>query len=277
MTCCSNTNAIIVVKGDDTDFNDQKFLTIRLTSEIWDLSELSASFTICGITKKYQDISSGIIEVVYSAAETAKIPCGKQRGILKVYKNGKQATVDNLIPFEFISLVHGNAIATEPFNYTINVEQGGENVLNIDVSAGVVYHNSLLGRDEDDCHPISAITGLQEALDNAGKVKDVEVDGQSVVNQDGVAQIDLSGKQDVIQDLDEIRAGAEAGATALQKSDITTGSENGTISVDGDDVSVYGLGSAAYTDTDDYATAAQGALADTAVQNALVIVDYTGD
>lgn len=266
MTCCSNTNAIIVVKGDDTDFNDQKFLTIRLTSEIWDLSELSATFTLCGITKTYQDISSGIIEVVYSAAETSKIPYGKQRGILKVYKNGKQATVDNLIPFEFISLVHGNAIATEPFNYTINVEQGGENVLNIDVSAGVVYHNFLLGRGEDDCHPISAITGLQEALDNAGQVKDVEVDGQSVVNEDGVAQIDLSGKQDVIQDLDEIRAGAEAGATALQKSDITTGSENGTISVDGDDIAVSGLGSAAYTDTDDYATAEQGALADTAVQ-----------
>lgn len=47
---------------------------------------------------------------------------------------------------------------------------------------------------------------------------------------------------------------------------ITTGSTNGTIAVDGTDVSVYGLGSAAYTASTAYATAAQGALADTALQ-----------
>lgn len=71
---------------------------------------------------------------------------------------------------------------------------------------------------------------------------------------------------------------------------VTTGSTNGTISVDGTDVAVYGLGSAAYTAStaydvsgaastaetnaknyadglaSNYATAAQGALADTALQ-----------
>lgn len=136
MTCCNNDGSIIVVKGDDTDFNGQKFLTLRLRTDVWDLSELSATFTICGITKTYSDLSSGSIDIVYSAAETARIPYGKQRGIFKVFKNGKQATIDNLIPFEFVSLVHGNAIATKPFEYTINVEQGGENVLNIDVQVG---------------------------------------------------------------------------------------------------------------------------------------------
>lgn len=137
MTCCNNDDSIIVVKGDDTDFNDQKFLTLNFRTDVWDLSELSASFTICGITKTYQDLSGGSIEIVYSAAETSRIPYGKQRGILKVFKNGKQVTLDNLIPFEFISLVHGNSIATKPFEYTIVVEQGGETVLNIDVEAGV--------------------------------------------------------------------------------------------------------------------------------------------
>lgn len=48
---------------------------------------------------------------------------------------------------------------------------------------------------------------------------------------------------------------------------IATGSANGTISVDGTDIAVKGLGSAAYTDADAYATAAQGALADSAVQS----------
>ena len=51
---------------------------------------------------------------------------------------------------------------------------------------------------------------------------------------------------------------------------VTTGATNGTIAVDGTDVAVFGLGSAAYTNSDTYATAAQGALAATAVQPAAI-------
>ena len=60
-------------------------------------------------------------------------------------------------------------------------------------------------------------------------VKDVAVNGNSVVDAQGVANIDLSGyatdaeltqglstKQDTISDLDTIRSGAQAGATAVQ-------------------------------------------------------------
>ena len=53
---------------------------------------------------------------------------------------------------------------------------------------------------------------------------------------------------------------------ALVQTDIATGSANGNISVKGTDVAVKGLGSAAFTASTAYATAAQGALADTAVQ-----------
>ena len=49
---------------------------------------------------------------------------------------------------------------------------------------------------------------------------------------------------------------------------IAEGSENGTISVNNANVKVHGLGSAAYTESSAYATAAQGALADTALQPA---------
>lgn len=50
--------------------------------------------------------------------------------------------------------------------------------------------------------------------------------------------------------------------------EITEGTTNGTIAVGDEDVPVHGLGSAAYTDSGAYATAAQGALADTALQKA---------
>ena len=50
--------------------------------------------------------------------------------------------------------------------------------------------------------------------------------------------------------------------------EITEGSTDGTIAVGDEDVPVHGLGSAAFTESTDYATAAQGALADTALQKA---------
>ena len=50
--------------------------------------------------------------------------------------------------------------------------------------------------------------------------------------------------------------------------EITEGSTNGTIAVGDEDVPVHGLGSAAYTESSAYATAAQGALANTALQKA---------
>lgn len=52
---------------------------------------------------------------------------------------------------------------------------------------------------------------------------------------------------------------------------IAEGATNGTISVDSVDVAVHGLKSAAYTEASDYATAAQGALADSALQKADIV------
>lgn len=64
---------------------------------------------------------------------------------------------------------------------------------------------------------------------------------------------------------------------ALVQADIATGSANGNISVKGTDVAVKGLGSAAFTASTAYATAAQGALADTAVQpSQLAAIAKTG-
>ena len=58
------------------------------------------------------------------------------------------------------------------------------------------------------------------------------------------------------------RAQLPAAATLVE------GTANGTVKFNGTDVPVHGLGSAAFTESGDYATAAQGALADTALQKA---------
>ncbi|MBQ0113364.1 MAG: hypothetical protein KBT03_09565 [Bacteroidales bacterium] len=71
-------------------------------------------------------------------------------------------------------------------------EVGG--IIKINSTAeGVTVHNQLTGRDAENTHPMSSITGLNTAL---------------------------SGKQPTISDLDTIRAGADLGGTSLQPEDI---------------------------------------------------------
>ena len=89
--------------------------------------------------------------------------------------------------------------------------------------------------------------GLIAGLD----VEDTAVGGQYV---SAVAEVD--GKIKVT------RAALPAAATLVE------GTTNGTVKFNGTDVPVHGLKSAAYTDAADYATAAQGALADSALQKA---------
>lgn len=66
---------------------------------------------------------------------------------------------------------------------------------------------------------------------------------------------------------------AVAGTANSAVQEIETGTTNGTISVDGTEVSVAGLGTAAFTNSTAYATAAQGALAESALQ-AADLADY---
>lgn len=66
-----------------------------------------------------------------------------------------------------------------------------------------------------------------------------------------------------------VNASLDLADSAVQS--VTTGTANGTIKVDGTNVSVHGLKSAAYTESSAYATAAQGTLADSALQKADIV------
>ena len=138
MVNCAQQNAITLVRGNDTDFNGQHLLTIYINSNVLDLTDLSATFSLVDTVRKFDDLSSGQIIIDYSASETAEFPVGVIYGDLEVKsKSGKISTIENRIPFNVISVVHGNAIAVKPYEYTFNVEQGGETILNVSVEAGV--------------------------------------------------------------------------------------------------------------------------------------------
>ena len=138
MSCgCGDTNRITIVRGNDTNFNGQNFVHLNITSEVWNLSTMKATIALGGITKTFEDLSNGI-DLSYTAAETSRMPFGDIDGVLKVYNQQEQvATIESLLPFRVISIVHGNAIAVNPAEFNIEVKQGGETVLNIDVEAGV--------------------------------------------------------------------------------------------------------------------------------------------
>lgn len=138
MDYCASTDRIVIIKGDDTNFNGQVFLKFLLNTQVLDLSTFKATFLLGGVLKTFNDISSGEIDVNYTAKETESMPSGKQDGVLRLVDgSGRAATIESLIPFDIQWLVHGDAIATKPSEITINVEQGGQNILDITVEAGV--------------------------------------------------------------------------------------------------------------------------------------------
>ena len=159
-------------------------------------------------------------------------------------------------------------------------------------SGAIPEHNETLYRDAANAHPISSITGLTSALDAKANIADLAViatsgDYNDLINKPSIptktsdlnndsgfitkdvnnltnytTTTDLSSllanKQDTISDLNTIRSNAGAGKNASD-----------TISTYGDVVTY---------NASDFATAAQGSLADTAVQPGdLATVATSGD
>lgn len=137
MNCNCNDKAIIIVRGNDTNFNDGNFLTINLYTTILDLSTFKATFKLGSIFRQIDDISSGIISLDFTAAETSKLPQFCYGTLKLIDASNRVATIESLIPFQVISVVNGNAIATEPYTLNFDVKQQGETILNVSVESAV--------------------------------------------------------------------------------------------------------------------------------------------
>ena len=80
---------------------------------------------------------------------------------------------------------------------------------------GTSDHSQLTNRDAANQHPITAITGLQTALDGKADVADIpSLEGYAT--EAYVQNYHDNTKQDIINDLVTIRSGASKGATAVQ-------------------------------------------------------------
>ena len=197
---CSSKNVIKLVRGNDTNFNDVNFLTINFVSSELDLSRFKAIFKLCNITREFADITEGII-INFSAQETKLLPqfCN---GVLQLvdYEN-RIATIESLIPFEVVSVVHGDAIVTEPYELTFDVTQEGQTILNFEVkvAGGGSGVNQIYMGDTEPTDPNILVwidTYVPPAPDNAL----VTADNKYFITADGKYFVVATPKQFVTAD-----------------------------------------------------------------------------
>lgn len=156
---------IYIHKGDDTDFNDNSFLTFNIITEK-DLTNWQAKFILNGLEKTFEDITSKSFELHFSDEETSQFKLGKTTNELKLIdEEGKIKTVAKNIEINITNEIIENE--SQIINLPILKDEGID--INISLAggggSGTVNHYELLYRDLADQHPISAITNLQETLD----------------------------------------------------------------------------------------------------------------
>lgn len=193
---------IYIFKGDDTNWNNEQFVTVNVTSQTGvDLSEMTAKFKLGSYTSEYP-LTTGSFTIDLSAAITGQYAFGPICGTIQIL-DGQQRikTACNTIPFYITDKV----ITEQHQTLDIDLPQGSPVSINLSVG-GTVSYNDLTDKPSLNGVTIegaktSADYGLQPAGDYATQTQLEE---------------GLATKQDVISDLAQIRSNAELGASAVQ-------------------------------------------------------------
>jgi len=148
-------SSIYIYKGDDTDFADERTITIDLTGSSFDFTGYSAEFELRGVRKQFSDISSGTVSIVLSAADTRHLSLGKQYASLKLFDaDGRVRTVANRIPFDVVSYTD----FSEEGEYAISVTLDASDVT-------ITFTSSLIGGGEYVSNKVTTIRADGVATD----------------------------------------------------------------------------------------------------------------
>lgn len=134
----ADTNPIKIFKGDDTDFNGGKWLTINLTTDL-DLTGFIGVFTLDKF-KVTKSAASKSIDLVIPRSFTSKMAVGEYAGVFQLIDtNGRYLTVTNTIPFQVTQEVftsQGDEINLQvPENYPVEIS--------LSISGGAVDYDKL--------------------------------------------------------------------------------------------------------------------------------------
>lgn len=124
MNTMADTNPIKIFKGDDTDFNGGKWLTINLTTDL-DLTGFIGVFTLDKF-KVTKSAASKSIDLVIPRSFTSKMAVGEYAGVFQLIDtNGRYLTVTNTLPFQVTQEVftpQGDEINLQvPENYPVEI------------------------------------------------------------------------------------------------------------------------------------------------------------
>lgn len=131
---------IYIYKGDDTNWNNEQFVTINVTpaegSEI-DLTDMKAKFILGSYSQEY-NLTTGSFTVDLSAAVTDVYAFGPINGIVRVYDTQNRVkTITNTIPFYITDQV----ISEQHQSIDLEVPEGSTVDINVTVGGQVSYND----------------------------------------------------------------------------------------------------------------------------------------
>lgn len=237
-----------------------------------------------GLDKTIEDLGKELgeeIEAVAAAAKSYSIAAVTGDELAGLGANVKEAyklvDEDSAKAGEYIKIYKDSALQSVVLNenqelvFTYLLADGSESVVPVSVASFLAeseFGNGLSVNSETGVVSVK-VDAASESFLTVG-AEGIKLDGvQDAIDTavDTAVEAITEVTDGIDERVKELEATKETVASALQADDIKTGGANGTIAVKGADVAVKGLGSAAYTEASAYATAAQGALADSAVQS----------
>lgn len=173
--------AISIIKGDDTNWNDQQTFVINIKTSL-DLSEgFSAEFTLGDIVKEFDTIVDNKIYPILSNKETSTLPLGYLNGVLKIFDSQKRIrTVKSNIPF----VVRGGVYTS---NNNINADGQTIPTEQVDVTIGtldLVDYNSVVNKPTLNGYEIKGEVTLADiGLGNVNNTSDLNKPISNAVEQ----------------------------------------------------------------------------------------------
>lgn len=148
--------SIKLYKGDSSDFSDQRQITVSFITP-FPLEGCSAVFSLQGVDKTFDDVSGGVIQLVYSATDTALMTVGECFGTLRIFDpSGRVKTVTNQIPFEITQDVIADE--TDTVNITV-IDATGDTTIEVVSTLGYIGEapadGALYGRKDGAWTPVS--------------------------------------------------------------------------------------------------------------------------
>lgn len=206
-----DTNPIKIFKGDDTDFNNSKFLTIQVKTEI-DLTGFKGIFKL-GEFKTEQDMQSKVMEIEIPSDVTSKMLYGTHNGIFTLLDTKNRVkTISNTIPF----LVTSEVFTQEEDSIELPVPEGFPYEIIVDLG-GASDYNSLQNIPTFNGQPIKGnltfqSTGIAplESLDALTTVVNQKANTADVQNACGQLQEQINTNKNDIAGLGDQTAEIEA-------------------------------------------------------------------